>query len=93
MNRISQIHHDSVKNPNWPEVNQLVIYKIKSGRGVEFLLPGNISSRRGACKLCAQTARPARKNSHSISKMENNELVETNFNKFLSILQCYENKF
>ena len=37
MNRISQIQHDSVKNPKWPEVNQLVIYK--GGRGVEFCLP------------------------------------------------------
>ena len=83
LNRISEIQHDSVKNPNWPEVNQLVIYK--GGRGVEFWLPGNISisSRR---TLCAPTAPPARKNSHSVCKMENNELVETYFNKFLSIL-------
>lgn len=84
LNRISEIQRDSVKNPNWPEVNQLVIYK--GGRGVDFWLPGNISGRRAECKLCAQTAPPARKNSHSVSKMENNELVETNFNKFLSIL-------
>ena len=34
LNRISEIQRDSVKNPNWPEVNQLVIYK--GGRGVDF---------------------------------------------------------
>lgn len=74
MNRISQIQHDSVKNPKWPEVNQLVIYK--GGRGVEFCpretYPAAVQNASCALKLCA---RPARKNSHSFSKMENNELV------------------
>ena len=29
-----QIEHNNVKNPNWPEVNQLAIYK--RGRGFEL---------------------------------------------------------
>ena len=31
-----QIKHNGVKNPNWPEANQLVIYK--HGRGFEQLV-------------------------------------------------------
>ena len=34
LKQIIQIEHDSVKNPNWPEANQLAIYK--RGRGFEL---------------------------------------------------------
>jgi len=36
-----QIEHNIVKNPNWPEANQLAIYK--RGRGFELGLPRNRS--------------------------------------------------
>ena len=34
LKQIIQIEHNIVKNPNWPEANQLAIYK--SGRGFEL---------------------------------------------------------
>ena len=34
LKQIIQIEHDIVKNPNWPEANQLAIYK--RGRGFEL---------------------------------------------------------
>jgi len=34
LKQIIQIEHNIVKNPNWPEGNQLAIYK--SGRGIEL---------------------------------------------------------
>ena len=36
LKQIIQIKHNGVKNPNWPEANQLVIYK--HGRGFEQLV-------------------------------------------------------
>ena len=36
LKQIIQIKHNRVKNPNWPEANQLVIYK--HGRGFEQLV-------------------------------------------------------
>ena len=35
LKQIIQIQHNIVKNPNWPEANQLAIYK--RGRGFELL--------------------------------------------------------
>ena len=34
LKQIIQIEHNIVKNPNWPEANQLAIYKC--GRGLEL---------------------------------------------------------
>ena len=63
--QIIQIKHNRVKNPNWPEANQLAIYK--RGRGFELGTTENKSSKRSGrdlnprppnCKSSALTARP-----------------------------------
>ena len=55
-----QIKHDWVKNPNWPEVNQLAIYK--HGRGFEsqiFCEINPASSQSGTRTRILQITRPA----------------------------------
>ena len=43
LKQIIQIGHNNVKNPNWPEANQLAIYK--RGRGSELVTnPGRDQS-------------------------------------------------
>ena len=63
--QIIQIKHNRVKNPNWPEANQLAIYK--RDRGCELVPTVNKSSKRSGrdlnprspnCKSSALTARP-----------------------------------
>ena len=46
LKQIIQTEHNIVKNPNWPEANQLAIYK--RGRGFEL----------GACESDSLTTRP-----------------------------------
>ena len=43
-NNLNIIKHNSVKNPNWPEENQLAIYKHGRARGFELGTTYNKSS-------------------------------------------------
>ena len=65
LKQIIQIELSRVKNPNWPEANQLAIYK--HGRGFELGTTMNKSSKWSGrdlnsgppnCNSGAQTARP-----------------------------------
>ena len=65
LKQIIQIKHNRVKKPNWPEANQLAIYK--HGQGFELGTTVNKSSQRSGrdlnsappnCKSSALTAQP-----------------------------------
>ena len=54
LKQIIQIELDRVKNPNWPEENQLAIYK--NGRGFELGTTVNKSSERSERDLNSKLA-------------------------------------
>ena len=60
LKQIIQIQHNIVKNPNWPEANQLAIYK--RGRGFELgtiVKQLQLSGQSGTCTRDLRISSPA----------------------------------
>ena len=97
LKQIIEIKLNRVKNPNWPEANQLAIYK--RGRGFELGTTENKSSWRSVrdlnlgppnCKSGAQTARSRCPCCNCLATSPQQEMEDTKLHRFTSVMLVFK---